>query len=99
MNNVRAGIEAWPLPQLALRLGYIYYSSPHVNFDDSRHYASAGIGFRSASGFFIDAAYQQQCNKNRLDFHLYNDYDGNQAPVVSETAWNWKILLTLGWRF
>lgn len=99
VNNVRAGIEAWPLPQLALRLGYNYYSSPHVNFDDSRHYASAGIGFRSASGFFIDAAYQQQCNKNRLDFHLYNDYDGNQAPVVSETAWNWKILLTLGWRF
>lgn len=99
VNNIRAGIEAWPIPQLALRLGYNYYGSPETNYDSQRHYASAGIGFRTASGFFIDAAYQQQCNNNGIAFALYPDYDTKTAPVVSEKFFNWKILLTLGWRF
>lgn len=99
VNNVRAGIEAWPIPQLAIRLGYNYYGSSEKNFNSERHYASAGIGFRTASGFFIDAAYQQQCNDNDLTFALYPDYDNSTSPVVSERFFNWKVLLTIGWRF
>lgn len=106
VNNVRAGIEAWPIPQLALRLGYNYYSSPDRDFDLSRHYASAGIGFRALSGFFIDLAYQQQCNQSGSSFQLYdNIIDANDgsiltaAPVTVERFRDWKILLTLGWRF
>ena len=106
VNNVRAGIEAWPIPQLALRLGYNYYSSPDRDFDLSRHYASAGIGFRALSGFFIDLAYQQQCNQSLSSFQLYdNIIDANDgsiltaAPVTVERFRDWKILLTLGWRF
>ena len=108
VNNLRAGIEAWPIPQLALRLGYNYYSSPieHYNnnlpdrdFDLSRHYASAGIGFRALSGFFIDLAYQQQCNQSDNNYLLYDSYETFEAPVTSERFRDWKILLTLGWRF
>lgn len=99
VNNVRAGIEAWPIPQLALRLGYNYYSSPDRDFDLSRHYASAGIGFRALSGFFIDLAYQQQCNQSLSSFQLYDNYDNFTAPIADERFRDWKILLTLGWRF
>ena len=99
VNNVRAGIEAWPIPQLALRLGYNYYSSPDRDFDFSRHYASAGIGFRALSGFFIDLAYQQQCNQSLSSFQLYDNYDSFTAPIADERFRDWKILLTLGWRF
>ena len=99
VNNVRVGIEAWPIPQLALRLGYNYYSSPDRDFDFSRHYASAGIGFRALSGFFIDLAYQQQCNQSDNNYLLYDSYETFEAPVTSERFRDWKILLTLGWRF
>lgn len=99
VNNLRAGIEAWPIPQLALRLGYNYYSSPDRDFDFSRHYASAGIGFRALSGFFIDLAYQQQCNQSDNNYLLYDSYETFEAPVTSERFRDWKILLTLGWRF
>ena len=105
VNNVRAGIEAWPIPQLALRLGYNYYSSPDRDFDFSRHYASAGIGFRALSGFFIDLAYQQQCNQSGSEIMLFNSYVDEYdnplvvSPTTSERFRDWKILLTLGWRF
>ena len=99
VNNLRAGIEAWPIPQLALRLGYNYYSSPDRYFDLSRHYASAGIGFRALSGFFIDLAYQQQCIQSLSSFQLYDNYESFTAPIADERFRDWKILLTLGWRF
>lgn len=99
VNNIRAGIELWPLRQMAVRFGYNYYSSSEKNFDNTRHYASAGLGYRTAGGFFIDLAYQQQCNFNNNTFSLYGTYDNLSSPVASENYLNWKLLLTLGWRF
>ena len=100
VNNIRAGIEAWPISCFAVRLGYNYYDTSEKHFDNSRHYASAGLGYRSTSGFFIDMAYQQQCNFNSNTFNLYDSYmDGMTAPVASEDYLNWKLVLTLGWRF
>ncbi len=101
-NNVRAGLEIWPVSIFALRLGYNYYDSTDLTFDNSRHYASAGIGFRFNS-FFMDIAYQQQCNENYEVYKLYADYTRNGdtviAPSLSEKYSNWKLLLTLGIRF
>lgn len=99
VNNIRAGLEVWAHPQFAIRLGYNYYGSAEKGLDNHRHYASAGLGFRAESGFFMDVAYQQQCNRNALDFLLYESYENHSAPTVSERFSNWKILLTLGWRF
>lgn len=100
VNNVRAGLEAWPHKQVAVRLGYDWYSSSEKDFDNTRHYASAGLGFRTAGGFFIDAACQVLCNRLANSFALYDSYaEGMPAPVVKESSNNWKILLTLGWRF
>ncbi len=102
VNNVRAGIEMWPVSVLALRLGYNYYDTSDKTFDNSRHYASAGIGFR-INGFFADIAYQQQCNYNNDVYSLYAGYGNNgtslNAPSLSEKYLNWKLLLTLGFRF
>lgn len=99
VNNIRAGIEAWPISRMAVRFGYNYYGSSEKHFDNSRHYASAGLGYRSPSGFFVDLAYQQQCNFNNNTFALYEAYENIAAPVASEDFLNWKLLLTLGWRF
>ncbi len=102
VNNVRAGMEIWPLSVLAIRLGYNYYDTSDKTFDNSRHYASAGLGFR-LNGFFIDLAYQQQCNQNSDVYSLYAGYTNNDkpmnAPSLSEKYSNWKLLLTLGFRF
>ncbi len=101
-NNIRAGVEIWPVSIFSLRLGYNYYDSSELSYDNSRHYASAGIGFRFNS-FFMDIAYQQQCNTNHEIYQLYADYYSNDvlvsAPVLSEKYSNWKLLLTLGLRF
>ena len=100
VNNTRAGIEAWPKGSFAIRLGSNYCDTTERIYDISRHYASAGLGYRSTSGFFIDMAYQQQCNFNSNTFNLYDSYmDGMTAPVASEDYLNWKLVLTLGWRF
>lgn len=106
VNNIRAGLEFKALPQLAIRLGYNYYDSSIKNVDNSRHYASAGLGYASPNGFFIDLAYQQQCNYNVDNYTLYDSYKSNPydetdaaVPVLNEKYRNWKLLLTLGLRF
>lgn len=101
VNNVRAGLELRAIPQTSIRLGYNYCQSPYQGdrYED-RHYASVGLGFRSKSGgFFIDAAYQQQCNFNESSSKIYDDYAGLAAPVMTEKGRAWKVLLTLGLRF
>lgn len=69
-NNFRVGIEAKPIPQLALRAGYAYYDTP-VNerdengdpiifndiFTTSSHHISAGIGFWLTPTTTLDLAY------------------------------------------
>ena len=106
VNNIRAGLEFKALPQMPIRLGYNYYESSIKDVDNSRHYVSAGIGYASDGGFFVDLGYQQQCNYNEENYTLYDSYRSNPydeydapVPVVSEKYRNWKLLLTLGLRF
>lgn len=99
VHNLRVGGEFRIIPELALRAGYNYYDSSIKGFDNSRHYASLGLGYRSMGGFFIDIAYQQQCNFNEESFSLYEDYRDVIAPIMTEKYLNWKLLLTIGCRF
>ncbi len=100
-NNLRAGIEVRAIPQTSLRLGYNYCQSPYErDKEQDRHYASAGIGFRSKTGnFFVDAAYQQQCNSNESSYTMYSDYAGLSVPALMEKSYSWRVLLTVGFRF
>lgn len=99
VNSIRAGAEFRIPGGLSLRMGYNYYSSSERGYDDSRHYASAGIGYRGKGGFFIDAAYQQQCNRTEDSYTLYDDYAGIEAPVLTSRYMGWKFLLSIGLRF
>lgn len=69
-NNFRVGIEAKPIPSLALRAGYAYYDTPinerdengdPIIFNDifttSSHHISAGIGFWLTPTTTLDLAY------------------------------------------
>lgn len=105
VNNIRAGIEYRITPKLAIRLGYNYYDAAD-KYSDKRHYASAGFGYVSKNGFFMDLAYQHQCNYNSESYTLYDDYYSNinpnipvDAPVLKEKYKNWKLLFTFGLRF
>ena len=102
-NIIRAGAEVNVSPAFALRAGYQYYSSPYANgsSDDARHVGSLGAGYSvkcGASDFFVDLAYQQLIKKNKEMFTLYSDTD-IAAPVGESESSNWKLLLSLGFRF
>ena len=69
--------------------------------DDARHVGSLGAGYSvkcGASDFFVDLAYQQLIKKNKEIFTLYSDTD-IAAPVGESESSNWKLLLSLGFRF
>lgn len=88
-NNIKVGVEVKPVPAIALRAGYSYYSSP---LEEGYRYTkpvvtetnniSAGIGFRIGPRSTLDLAYVYSMNKY-CDFDLYyyagelRRYDGN----------------------
>ena len=76
--------------------GYNFYDSSIREFDNSRHYACVGLGYRSQSGFFFDLAFQMQCNRNSESYTLYNSYEGVDAPMLTESANNLRALMSIG---
>lgn len=104
VNNLRAGLEIKPINQLSLRLGYSYYDFTEKGFDDSKHYASVGLGYAFENGFYLDMAYRLQCNFTRESFSLYNQYpteivSNNIASDVVSNYKNSNLLLTFGFKF
>ncbi len=99
-HYLRAGFEFKVHSNVVLRAGYNYISSPIEEFDMSKQLASVGIGYMNRDGFFIDLAYQQQCNTNDESLYIYNAYEGSgNIPEFNSTARTWKIALTVGARF
>lgn len=102
-NIVRVGAEFNAAPAFAVRAGYQYYSSPYADAssDDAKQVGSVGVGYVvpcGASDFFIDLTYQQLLKKGVEKFSLYDDTD-IAAPVGTSKSGNWKLLLSLGFRF
>ena len=104
-NTIRFGAEV-KLGNLALRGGYGRTSSPEKQFDGNyRSNWSFGLGYSSKGSFYADFAVRKNSYNNEY-YMPYNDYifdeDGNIADPVPEiliTRSDWKILMTLGWRF
>jgi hypothetical protein len=101
VNDLRIGAEIKPTQSLAIRLGYNYYDSSEENFNGQLHYASVGLGYTLKSNFFFDLAYRQQCNATEEQYWLYDTSYLPQAnePVVFAKYHDWRLLLTIGWRF
>lgn len=102
-NIIRVGAEINATPAIAVRAGYQHYSSPYADSkaDDARNIGSFGIGYVTgwgASDFFVDLTYQQLLKKGNEEFSLYADTD-LPAPVGRNSVNNWKVMLTLGFKF
>lgn len=108
-NIIRAGAEIRILPEIAFRAGYQYYNGGEIDYKSTLQYGSLGLGYVSKSGFFADIAYQQQLQKSVSNFALYDDIlddpTSSNPQVVASAPWgenkigNFKILLSLGFRF
>jgi hypothetical protein len=91
----RIGTEVNLSQVFALRAGYNYISSPYkdnIN-DGSRHYASAGFGFRTKY-LYGDFAYAFTTSKEK-----YWMFDPAFVSAVNQKFITHRIMLTLGVRF
>ena len=103
----RVGGELKPVPQMALRVGYNYTTSPDVDVNTGRQNVSFGIGYSSNGSFFVDAAVRFQYLPNEFitPYYYYSwDDQGTFAdavatPEICSQASLFNALLTLGWRF
>jgi len=103
----RIGGELKPIPQMALRVGYNYTTSPDVDVKKGRQSVSFGIGYSSAGSFFLDAAVRFQYLPDEF-ITPYKYYGWDEAgtfvadvatPEICAQASLCNALLTLGWRF
>lgn len=108
-HMLRLGAEV-KLGSLALRGGYGMTTSPERNFDGPyRSNFSFGLGYSSKGSFFADLAvrksyYMTEYYMPYSDYIFEYDSDGNEyvadfAPELSITRSDWKVLMTVGWRF
>jgi len=91
----RIGAELSLTQVLSIRAGYNYISSPYkyeIN-DGSKHYASAGLGFRTRV-FYGDFAYAFTISKE--NYWLYHPVFVN---AVNQKFITHRIMLTMGVRF
>ena len=90
-NTVRAGVEWRFIPQMALRMGYGYwsgalndnqaiYSTPVIY---KTQYMSAGLGVALSKHFSIDFAYQY-CTNEMTPYKTFYGYD-SVADFASQT--------------
>lgn len=101
-NNFRAGLELNLNREVSLRGGYAFYGNPEKNWGFDTQIASLGIGIQSGS-FFSDLTFMHQFAQNEK-FSLYDDVtEGTSvvypAPIGEQKMSNWKLLLSLGFRF
>lgn len=114
VHQLRIGAEVKPFSSLAIRAGYnLKNSALKKEYDaeieeyqsiDPVYYqnVSFGLGYSSRKSFFADLACRYTFPVNEY-IHPYSDYlaefDGPLPPEIRSTHSNWKLLLTLGWRF
>ena len=113
-HYLRLGAEFKPLSVLAVRAGYNLGTSAQKKYYDKYYEEylsldpvytqnfSFGIGYVSKKSFFADLA----CRYNFATYEKifpYSDYLLEQkdifSPEILNTHSNWKLLLTVGWRF
>lgn len=111
VHTLRAGLEAKPLPWLALRVGGGYKSRVlSKNYDfvafsepvaDTMWYASAGLGFRLGKVTSIDLAYQYRNNRysDYYSFHTSLGATPNSSPEYGLDILNHNVALTFAFRF
>lgn len=110
-HHLRIGAEFKPLSALAVRAGYnLSTSAEKYDLDGNRLDAiyrqniSFGLGYLSKGSFFADLACRYRFAGKEFympydDYQFYGDEIVNYSPEILIKNSDWKILLTLGWRF
>jgi hypothetical protein len=99
------GGELKPSPEMAIRVGYNYTTSPEINMKASRQAVSFGLGYSSAGSFFADLAVRFQYLPDELitPYYYYTTEDKVDEDVLTpQIGFQTSVcnaLLTLGWRF
>ncbi len=109
-HQLRIGAEVKPLSFLAVRVGYNLKTpalkmDKKVENDEKPIYyqnLSFGIGYSSKKSFFADLACRYTFASDEF-IYPYSGYlldqKGILSPEILNRHSNWKLLLTLGWRF
>lgn len=114
VHQLRIGAEVKPLSCLAVRAGYNLKNSAlkkEYNAEIEEYQSiepvyyqnlSFGIGYSSKKSFFADLACRYRFATEEF-IYPYSDYlfeqKGIYSPEIRNIHSNWKLLLTLGWRF
>ena len=114
VHQLRVGAELKPLSFLAIRAGYNLktaaqkkeYDFTEEEYIDTKpvYYQnlSFGLGYSSKKSFFADLACRYTFASEEF-IYPYSDYlyeqKGILSPEILNIHSNWKLLLTLGWRF
>ena len=114
-HYLRVGAEIKPLPSVSIRAGYNLATSAQkfaVGYENAEkiyysldtfynHNMSFGAGYSSKGSFFADIACRHTFATDEF-IYPYSDYradEGILSPEILSRHSNWKVLLTLGWRF
>ena len=103
----RVGGELKPAPELAIRVGYNYATSPEIGVETARESVSFGLGYSSAGSFFADFAVRfQYLPDEYITPYYYYDWDSQgtyqadiATPEICSQSSLCNALVTLGWRF
>ncbi len=104
---IRVGAEIKPVPELAIRAGYSFSTTPEYYYDgyvkttlhDKTNAASIGVGYSSPGSFFCDLAGRMIMYADEY-ISPYADYlDDVASPLILNKRNKANIVATIGWRF
>lgn len=106
----RAGLEVKPVPAVALRVGYNYWTNPQKNndltyVDSNSNSIAVGIGYSSSGSLFADFSLRRTILPDEY-VYPYPDYITDDegkvttySPEIHNTRSLWDCTCTVGWRF
>ena len=106
-HSVRIGAEFKPVPELAVRAGYNFTTTPEYVYDngvkttlnDRINAFSVGLGYSSNGSFFADIAARMTALSDEY-ISPYADYLSDVAsPLILNKRDIYSITATFGWRF
>lgn len=106
-HMVRIGAEFKPLPEIAVRAGYNFTTTPEYVYEgnsktklnDRINAFSVGLGYSSNGSFFADIAARMTMLADEYIFP-YADYLSDLAsPMILNKRDIYNVTATIGWRF
>ena len=106
-HSVRIGAEFKPVPELAVRAGYNFTTTPEYVYDngvkttlnDRINAFSVGLGYSSNGSFFADIAARMTALSDEY-ISPYADYLSDvSSPMILNKRSIYSLTATFGWRF